>query len=641
MPKNTILFSPGKIGKLTIRNRIIMPAMQTRGADNDGFVTNRLIDYYAERAKGGAGLIVVQQSFAWPEAKLRRGIALWDDKYISRLSDLAGAVKNYGARVAIQLGSRGTLQEYEGLDSVAPSAEPFSWMGKPPRELTREDIEFYINAFVEAACRVKKAGFDAVELHCAHGHLLSMFLSPHSNYRSDEYGGSVENRTRFARSIIEQIKVVLGKDFPILVRMNGSDFIEGGIEINEAVEQARLFVESGADALSISGSCHETIYHHIPSYLFPPGNLVHLAHPIKKVVNVPVVTVSKINQPEFAEQILAEGKADFVAIGRPLIADPHFPIKAREGRHDDIRHCLYCCNCLTWDQRPRLQNRGFSCTVNPAVLREKEFTLIHTARPKKVMVIGGGIAGMEAARTLAERGHVVSLYERNKTLGGQWSIAAAPEHKNDYKTLIPFLERGMEKAGVNIYLNIEVTRKVIEEKKPDIIIIASGAVPGYLNVPDLKKGPNILLANDVLKNDAEVGDRVVVVGGRYLGMEAAVILAQQGKHVSLVETFELGHNTHPLIKVILRNRLVERGVYIYPRSTVIRIASKGVDVANNGSILHLKADSMVLAVGTQSNNSIITELSDMNIEVYAIGDCNQVRDAMEAINDGAEIARSV
>ncbi len=635
------LFQPGKIGSMDIRNRIIMPAMQNRGADPEGFITDRLIAYFTERAKGGVGLIIVQQSFAWPEAKLKRGISLWDDKYIPRLRDMAISVQNCGAKIAMQLGGRGTAQD-KGLEPVAPSAISNSWGEEPPRELTKDEIEYYIDSYAKAAYRVKEAGFDAIEIHGGHGHLISQFLSPYTNRREDEYGGNVKKRTRFICEIIARIKEKIGSTFPVLIRMNGDDFIEGGINLEEAIKQAIIFETAGVDAIHVSGSCHEKDWIHIPSYFFSPGNLVHLAPPIKEAINIPVITVSKISDPIFAEKILEEKKADFVAMGRALIADPYLPNKAREGRLDEIRRCIYCCNCTTWENRPRLQERGISCTVNPAVLREDDFVIKFAHKPKKIMVIGGGLAGMEAARTLAERGHQVFLYECNGYLGGQWVMAAWPEFKTDYKSLIPYLDRGMKKAGVRVHLNTEVNLEFVIKEKPDAVIVATGAEPKKLEVLD-DAGPEIVQANDVIIGKVTVGGKVVVVGGRCLGMEVANILASEGKHVSLVEALELGHGIQAGLKAVLRDKLVENGVYIYPFSLLMRITSTGIDVANNGSLLNLKADTVVLAVGTQPRNGLADSLKSLslNTEIYTIGDCSRIGDAMEAINDGAEIGRII
>lgn len=637
----TRLFNPGRIGNMSVRNRFVMPPMQTRGADEDGFVTDSLINYYAARANGGAGLIIVQQSFAWPGAKLARGLALWEDSFIPRLSDLAAAIRESGARAAIQIGGRGTMQD-KGMEAVAPSPVPDYSHDTVPRELTGDEIFFYVKAFAEAACRVHKAGFDALEIHGAHGHLVSQFLSPYTNRRNDEFGGSVENRSRFACLILQEIRKNLGPDFPLIFRMNGDDFIEGGLTIEEAIGQAEMIIKAGADALHVSGSCHETIWHHFPPYMFPSGNLVYLASRIKKKVSVPVITVGKINDPFLAEQILLDGKADFVSMGRALIADPDLPNKAREARFDDIRRCLYCCNCLNWEQNPRLRNRGISCTVNPAVLREAEFEIRPVEKSKKVMVVGGGPAGMEAACVLAERGHSVSLHERNVKLGGQWIIASRGADKEDYRTLIPYMIRRLRKSGVAIYLNSEVTLSFILKEQPDHVIVATGAVPICMETDfPLENGPVLVQATDVLMGETEVEGPVVVAGGRSVGMEAALVLAREGKHVSIVESLELGNRLQVGIRSTLRNQLVEMGVYFYTHSKVMRVTPTGVDVANGGSLLHLNAGTVVMAIGVSPLRDLSEVLKDRSIPFHTIGDCSNPRDAMEGINEGAEVGRVI
>lgn len=639
MTKLKKLFEPGKIGTLELRNRIVMPPMQSRTADEDYHVSDRMVAYYAERAKGGVGLIIVQQSFCWPEGSSIRGIGLWDDSFIPGMKKLASGVHKFGAKIAFQFGGRGTEQD-PGREWVAPSVIPHSMDHEPPRELTKVDIDRYVESYGEAGRRVKTAGFDAIEIHGAHGHLISQFLSPYTNRRQDEYGGSLENRTRFACRIIAAIRQRVGPDFPLIFRMNGDDFLEGGITIDDAIQQAHIFIKAGVNALHVSGSTHERMWWHIPPFTFPPANLVHLASVVKKAVDVPIIAVGKIGDPILAEHILKEGKADFVAMGRALIADPDLPNKAKEGRFDDIRRCLYCENCITWSQRPRLRGRGMSCTVNQAVAREKEFIIKRALSPKNVMVAGGGLAGMEAARVLAERGHRVTLYEKSDKLGGQWNVAAQPENKEDYKRLVPYMSRVMEKAGVTVKLSTVVSRQLVKKEKPDAVIVATGAVPRGLDV-DGGDAPFVVQANDVIMGKAKVGERVVVVGGRYLGMEVACVLAEKGKHVSLVEAVELGRGTHNFIRAVLRDRLVELGVYVYPQSPVLRITKTGVDVANHHSLLHLKADTVVLAAGVKPVNDLVTDLKGVGVDIYSVGDCNEPRDAMEAMNEGAEIARRI
>jgi 2,4-dienoyl-CoA reductase-like NADH-dependent reductase (Old Yellow Enzyme family)/thioredoxin reductase len=662
------LFEPGNIGKIEIKNRIIMSPMGTISHNPDSSLKDEVADYYDERAKGGVGLIMGQTSTILPEAAAPMRTGNWDDKFLPGLRRVAEAIHQYDTKCAFQLTHHGRLlTQYRHMVAqgikirpVAPSAIPrllteiqipriqdtgivSPWVAdnEPAEEASKEDIRRLIGGFVEAAGRVKRAGFDAVEIHGGHGYLISQFLSPLVNRRIDEYGGSTEKRARFACEVIEAVREKVGPDFPIIFRLSGSDFLEGGINTDEVVLQAPLFVEAGADALDVSASEQASIDWQYPSYLFPPGPLVYLAERIKKAVKVPVITVGKLGDPLFAEEVLRQGKADFIAMGRPLLADPELANKAKEGRIDEIRRCIYCLNCFNFGDHPHILTQGLSCTVNPALLREKTFQFKPAAAPKKVMVAGGGPAGMETARTLAERGYQVTLYEKSDRLGGQWFIACQQEQKKrDYPHLLNYLSRGLQKAGVKVKLNIEVTPELVKEERPDVVVIATGATPVTLGIPGAE-GKNVIQANDVILGRIELGKKVVVVGGRYVGLEIADQLADQDKKVSLVTRRALGRGIERNVYLTLRNKLIEKRVQLFANSPVVEIREAGVYIAYEGDLVFLKSDNVVLAVGVKPEKQLIEALKGLATEVYAIGDCVQPRDAMWAIREGAEVAREI
>ncbi|MFC2067133.1 FAD-dependent oxidoreductase [Chloroflexota bacterium] len=654
MTQLTRLFEPGNIGTMELKNRLVMAAMGTRSVDDDGCMNQQTIDFYVKRAMGGVGFIIAQAACVVPEGNPPNRLSIHDDKFIPGLSELVRNIHSYDTKVACQLGHVGEMMlrawaDYDrppGVEAVGPSAVPCVTYQLTPRELSRDEIHRLIKAFVETARRGKRAGFDAVEIHAAHGYLLSAFLSPFKNRRTDEYGGSVENRARFVCEIIAQTREDVGADFPLLVRMNGSDCFEGGITIDEAKQQAAMFVEAGVDAVDISVATQESRQWRDLGYMYPDGAIVYLAEAIKKAVKVPVITVGKIGDPVLANRIIQEGKADFVAMARPLLADPELPNKAREGRLDDIQRCIFCNNCrIGFLSKERKETRGASlgCTVNPALLREREFELKSAPSPKKVMVIGGGLAGMEAARVLAERGHQVFLYEKSDKLGGQWNIASSLPSKSNFATLSQSLIKGLDKAGVKVTLNKEVTRQLVEEQRPNAVVVATGSTSLTLNVPGAD-GENVVQAIDVFAGKVKVSDRVVVIGGRLRGMEVADMLAEQGKKVSILTLKRLGENGTPLERntfVSVRDSLVERGVMIFPFSPVFEIRHNGVYAIVDDELLFLPADTVVMAVGARPENKLAAELQGIAPDLYTIGDCSQPQDAREAVHDGAEVGRKI
>ncbi|MBI2832437.1 MAG: FAD-dependent oxidoreductase [Chloroflexi bacterium] len=640
------LFQPGRIGKVEIRNRLLMAPMGTHAHNEDGSINDRMIDYYVERAKGGVGLILGQTASILKESSRSTIPAIYDDKFIAPLRRLADAVHRHGAKIGWQLEHGGkvlTGSTDPHIVALGPSAIPWVGSGKAPREATKEDIERVVEAFAEGARRLKDAGLDIIEIHGCHGDLISSFLSPLDNRRQDEYGGTVEKRARFACEVIQRVRQKVGTDFPISFRLSGADYLDGGITIEDSKQVAPLLVKAGTDALHVSAGQWESYKWGIPNYLFPDGLNVHLAEEIRKVATVPVIAVGKIGDLALAENILREGKADFVAMGRPFLTDPELPNKAREGRTDEIRRCIYCMGCMIKSMKSA--HGGISCTVNPAVLREKEFILKPAASPKRIMVIGGGLAGMEAARVLAERGHKVSLYEADSKLGGQWNIASLEPQKEAFASVARDLSRSLEKAGVKVILNKPVTRQFVAENKPDAVVVATGAKPAILDVPGVNN-KNVVQAVDVFVGKAKVGKTVVVVGGKYRAMEAAILLAEQGKKVSIVARSGLrqhgsGQAIIHWVYLALRDRLIEDGVYIYTQARVREIRETGVYIDFEQETAFLKADTVVLAVGAKPENALFEQLKGTVPEIYRIGDCAEPRDAMDAIREGAEIGRIV
>ena len=521
-----------------------------------------------------------------------------------------------------------------------------SWMGpdKPYRELTEKDIDRYVNDFVAAAGRAKMAGADIIELHACHGCLVGSFLSPLINRRQDKYGGDVENRTRFARLIVEGIKREVGKEFPLSVRINCSDGIEGGLTIEEAAQQARILEAAGADTLiSVSGGSGVSLLRStlsVPSYPYPEGPMVPMAEKIKKAVKVPVIVAGKVNA-ELADRVISEGKVDFIAMGRPLLADPELPNKIREGRVDDLRRCIYCNNCLK--SATDASAGPISCTVNPFVAREAKYPFKPAAKPKRIMVAGGGLAGMEMAMYLTERGHKVSLYEKENELGGQWNIACALPGKKGYAALTDYLKRWLKKNGVEINVGTAVTREMVVQKKPDAVIVATGAFPVGLNVPGVNL-PHVIQGHDFIAGRAPAKGRIVVVGGRFIGMEVAIWLKEQGKDVTIVTRAGLGENGIKLEEFTfktLADRIVELNIPMFLNATVLEITDKAVVIPMKNRFFRIPADTVILSVGMRSENRLAKELEGSGIEVHMVGDCVRPRDASDVSYQAARLAATI
>ena len=520
------LFEPIKINTLELKNRIYLPAMHL-GMANNFEVTDQIVEFYAERARGGVGMICVGYATVDDLSGNTTNIGAHADDFIPGLTHLADAIKNNGARSCVQLNHAGRYNFsffLNGKQPVAPSAVASRMTGETPKALEIEEIHQIVDNFAQAALRVKKAGFDAVEVLSGTGYLISEFLSPLTNQRTDEYGGSLENRMRFGLEVMQAIRKQVGKDFPVMVRMNGNDFMPGGQGRDELRLYAKALVEeAGVNALCINVGWHEARVPQITAAV-PRGAFAYLSRGIKEMVDVPVIASHRINDPDTARELISDGMCDMVAMGRSLIADPFLPEKAKEGREDEILHCIACAQGC-FDNLFKLKH--VECLCNPRAGYECEGACEITETPKKVMVIGGGAAGMNAAIAASDRGHQVTIYEKGDELGGQLYLAAAPPGREEFAELAYDLETQVYYRNIEIRLNQEVDEDLIETEKPDHIILATGAAPMTPPIPGVEL-PHVVQAWDVLADTVYTGKRVVIIGGGAVGVETALLLAEKG-----------------------------------------------------------------------------------------------------------------
>jgi 2,4-dienoyl-CoA reductase-like NADH-dependent reductase (Old Yellow Enzyme family)/NADPH-dependent 2,4-dienoyl-CoA reductase/sulfur reductase-like enzyme len=636
------LCSPLKIGNVTLRNRMVSAPMAFPDITAEGHVTKEAAAFYELRARGGAAAVTLSECVVHIKTGMShsRHINLQDEGVLAGLTEAARSIKRHGALANVELSHGG---KYAGVDLAkkaggpapvryGPSAETLpngSKIEEMPKELIREIVE----AFGKGAALVKRAGFDMVFVHGGHGWLIHQFFSPASNKRMDEYGcDTVENRARLALEIVDSIRAAVGPGFPIEFRMSGEEHIPGGYTIEDAIRFAKL-LDPKIDLLHVSTGAFENsfaITH--PSMFAERGCHVHLAAAIKKHVKVPVACIGALNEPEQMEEIIASGKADVVEMARALLADPFLPRKVMLGQDDDIVRCIRCYVCLA--ERTHTQTR--ICSVNPIIGREYESRFaLPASEPKKVLVAGGGPAGMKAAVTAAQRGHRVTLCEKSADLGGALKCVKVISFKKDLYGLVKNLEAQMRKAGVEIRLNTEVTQEFVEREAPDVLVLALGAASIVPSIPGIDS-PKAILGTRLSEPGVAIGKKVVILGGGLVGCESAVHLAQQGKEVTLVEMMEdIAVEANVRQRPILLDMLSRLQVKVKTRTRGVRVTDQGlVCTDDSGNETLFEADTVVVSVGQRALREAVNGLLDAAPEVVQVGDCVKPQKVTEALYRG-------
>lgn len=618
-----------------------MPGLASFLIDEDGSVTDRTVEHYRNRASGGTAMVIMEACAVSPEGRVSdHQPRIYDDRFLEGLSRIAGVLKEEGAVPAAQLhhAGRQTSHRVIGRKPLAPSNLPCPVIRGDVERLSIDGIQDMVQKFGEAALRAVQAGFQVIEIHGAHGYLVNQFLSRYSNDRKDEYGGDVSGRARFAVEMIREIKSRVGEDIPISFKISAQEFVPGGLDVDESIGILRRLVESGLDVVQVSAGTDAT-----PEWVSQPmfmekACLADSAEKIRKALDIPVMVVGRINDPRIADDLIAGGKADLVCIGRGLLADPRFPQKAREGRVDEIRTCIACNTCME-----SIYRKGrIECMVNPTLGREKEMEIRPADVVKKVMVIGGGPGGLDAAWVAAKRGHEVHLYEKRADLGGQLSLCSDMKCKQEILHLVRYQKSQIEKYGVQIHLNAEVTPDMIKREDPDVIVLATGSVPVKPSVPGVDKKIVLFLPQILDGNETPV-KKTVIIGGGASGCELAHHLSLKGCSVTLVEQQEkVAAEVESVTRRVLLRELDKYGVKILTGYRLRRVEDHGVSVvAGDGREDFLDAERVVLTVGNRSDNRLFEAIKSLGKTIHLIGDCVEPGTAKRAIAEGALIGRTI
>lgn len=650
-----LLFSPVRIGPVTLRNRVASLGHQTAMVA-DGLPTDQMIAYHAERARGGTALIILEATHIHRSDGVPGHIWNWDDRIAPAYRKLSDAVHEHGAKIFAQLYHRCLNNRfYPGSGfrlgvTVRPSPDPFvTELGYGgAHQLEVHEIEELIEAFGKAAGRVKSGGLDGVEVLAAFGHLNHQFLSPYSNKRTDEFGGGIDGRMRFLLGIIDEVRSQIGDDLVLGIRISGDEFVDGGLRLEDMQEVAKSLQQTRkVDYLNVTAGNDfvvSTLSAHYGYMDTPLGHQVHLAAGIRSVVDLPIIHGGRIVSPDQAEGILRSGYTDVVGMARALIADPYFAKKAEEGRPEEIITCIGCGQGCMWRTAVRVP---ITCIQNPLTGRESTLGQLHAAKSaKKVVVVGGGPAGMEAAWVGAERGHRIVLFEKNTELGGKVLTAAKAPLMSGFEGVIRTLLHRLDRSQVEVHLGVEVTPEMVLAQKPDTVIVATGALPWKPSVPGIDS-ENVVMAEDVLEERVHIGDSVLVfdIEGVHRGTTVAIYLAEQGKQVEIVTPFpvvgwHLGHAKHAAPRVSIYQRLLSLGVVLTPHMELKAVDGTTVlihDIYNYAERSIRGVDTVVIASPGVSNDAIYHALRQQVKELYAIGDCYAPRMVEDAIYEGYQV----
>ncbi len=658
------LFTPVKIGKLTIKNRFAMAPMGPLGlGDSEGGWNQRGIDYYVERAKGGTGLIMTGVTFSdqqvEPQNQSIIPVSTYNSVHFVRTSkEMTERVHAYGSKIFLQMSGgfgRVTIPTNLGeFPPVAPSEIPHRWLDKTCRSITKEEIRSIVKSFGDGAYNAMRGGFDGVQIHAVHeGYLLDQFAISMFNLRTDEYGGSLENRLRFAKEVVEEIKSRCGQDFPVTLRYSvksmikdwrkgalpGEDFEEMGRDVEEGIEAAKLLAQYGYDALDVDAGSYDSWWWSHPPMYQEKGLYRPFCKMVKEVVDVPVFCAGRMDNPDMALEAIQTGVCDVVSLGRPLLADPDYCNKLRAGKQEQIRPCISCHEgCMGRIAEYSLIN----CAVNPRAARERVTAYEPILQKKKVLIVGGGVAGCEAARVLAIRGHEPVLFEKNSYLGGNLLPGGAPDFKEDDIALATWYTNELKRLGVEVHMNTAITAKDVLEGDYDTVIMATGSTPKVFSLGD---DEHVYTAAQVLMKEKDCGDTTVIVGGGLVGCETALWLAKNGKKVTIVEALDkimkvngpICHSNKDMLELLLPFHNVE----IMTSAKVKSYENSTLFVETDEGMKEIACDSVILSVGYNEENSLYHEVEFDVPEIYLLGDAKKVANIMYAIWDAFEVANHI